>query len=301
MKISCHHDADGVSAGALFFRAKGLVVNEDEIEFPTEFGDIGEDVDVVLDQTPKEEFGGVVIDHHPQDEDETSYSLIGGDKPTGALVFDNFKDSIPSSEYWKVVVSTSGDASIEKTPAKVWKSSPKLLNQVGDYNYKRNNYSGGVFLLPIYKRLSSLINGACKKGDEFEAFRILYQAREPSDILNDPFLQNAREKVKKERRSSQNNGTLYDISDYFRYFTHESNYRVNGGICHTMMDEEEVKTVIVHNLKSNRMSIRGEMTNYVKDYFKDDDFVEIGGHDIAAGGKVMDLDKFQDKLFKLKI
>ncbi|RLG92276.1 hypothetical protein DRO37_09430, partial [Candidatus Bathyarchaeota archaeon] len=102
MRIHAHHDADGVSAVAMYILANNYVSSE--VAFPEIFGEFAEDTKVMIDMYPnKPDFEGLVIDHHPDIWREKRFQLIHSDiKPASLLVYELYKDRIPQERWWYV-------------------------------------------------------------------------------------------------------------------------------------------------------------------------------------------------------
>ncbi len=198
--VATHHDADGIASLCLFIEAQSAHI---EYEFPDEFGGTTEDTDVVLDMTPDPEFGGKVIDHHPQHEDEEdrNYELFFGHKPASILTLEKYRDKIDRNEYWKVMTGAVGDMAPEKVPSYVWREEPSLLDTISYFK----GYSGDdkiSFRLPKFKKLSSGINSLCKIDMPEKAVNVLHRSDSPDDLIYNKECENARSEVRKEEKES---------------------------------------------------------------------------------------------------
>ena len=285
VKIVTHHDADGVSSAILLLKSLGLKYNEVEIIFPEEFGDVTSNPDFCLDMRPdkgSEHFIGSVIDHHPGHPKEHDYQLYWEDVPTSVVVFNNFNDLIDSKDRWYAAVGAVGDGQPEKIPYQLFQEFPELLD------IKRTKVYKGKFTefteLPLYKSISSPVNALIRIGKPIEALRLLWDCKNPSDILKVKEFEIAKAKMWAEINKVLNTkGISYRIGYYIHVWTIESRYNI-GGVIASMDSSDNGVTSIVYNKKTGAGNIRGDLSKLIEMKFLEHG-ITAGGHYGFAGFK----------------
>ena len=286
MKLHCHHDADGITSGVLFYTAmKNMGMEVDEIIYPDEFGGVDdwESGDTMVDMTPVDPtIEGMVYDHHPSHppESERNYQLVWDSVPASLIVYNEFKDKLDYEDKWKVAVGVSGDGQPQVIPVEIWREYPELTIVY------RSEYYNKTYDNPMYMILSSLVNSACRLGTPDISFKVLLDAKSPLDLLNNGTLQDNRKTVSKITKNAQSEGTKILLPKGVVLLTYNSLYSLSGRLASAMASSGT--TSIALNEQDGSFSVRGALANLIKDILDDypDDF-KIGGHDGFLGGKCL--------------
>jgi len=293
--IHAHYDADGVTSA--LFTAYHLK-HKCDIVFPDKFGDVSNcnDGDYMVDMRPTENISGInVIDHHPGHFEEPNYNLIWKPYPAGKICWEEFKDDIPRKEWWKLVVSTSGDVAIYETPYEVWKEFPILFQKNKSSTWKR--FGGGntnkTFWsgYPFYQwRLSSPINALCRIGKPDVAYTLLKICQSPVQLVSHPDGIDAKEKVNKEtdKAIKGSDMTQYDFHSGYglMLIVYNSKYRISGRISAMLLSEPQYSnyTIMAINKKDGKGSMRGDLCNFFKGILEENlDYIKTAGHGVAMG------------------
>ena len=284
MTITTHTDADGMSAGFLY----GLATEDADINI-NNFGEIAEGSTAVLDMHPTSDpdFKGICIDHHPDHPTgmKLKYKLYYDTVPTSAIVWNNFHEKIPHSEWWKAAIGCVGDMQSYSIPTKVWNDFPILREKYTQlYGWKHTPFS-----LRVYQKLSSGLNALSRMGQAFLAMDVLEESKYPMDLITDPRCEEAREVLKKETNSQLSDMRLIEYEGVtFGYISSELSV---GGRIATQLSRELRETVLVQNLSDGAFSIRGDLTSWIADKIAEVSkekgiTVEVGGHPQAKGGTI---------------
>lgn len=283
--VATHHDADGLSAGALLTIA---IPNFDKIIMPTPFGNVmdeetGELASVILDfgRPIQEEFKGISIDHHPQPETDT-YDLIWRPYPTARIVYELLKNKIPEDQHWKCAIGCTGDGQPEKIPLEVLMNNKTLFEEVGKFSFKGNPWS-----LPVYRMLSSPINAICRVGSPYEGYAIIKDAKTPWDILENPSLRSAQAQVKAEvNKVIKGKDLILKRYKGVYFFKYSSAYSLEGRIG-TQLNASTFgqPTFIVVNVRLKKFSIRGDLALVISSFLNAKG-IKAGGHAGYAGGSL---------------
>ena len=268
--IASHYDADGCYSAALF----SMVFDIEKIYFPWIFGDysmiketVGEEtkeikIDVALDLgAPKEDFDGVVIDHHVRIEDP-KYTQIYMNIPTTGIVYELFKDKIPDEHKWKVAGGLVGDGQAEKVPIEIWEMFPELLETRGKIYSSYAKFK--EYPYPLYRQLSSPVNAMCRMGNPETAYEIICRAKTPFDILNNIAMMNDQKALNVEIRSLFKEGIMeYNVRHYCTVVIINSDKRIGSRVCSALSGMNSGKTWIVINEGTKKFSMRGDLADYI--------------------------------------
>lgn len=288
--LAVHHDADGIASGVLLCKGLGLKSKDVTLHFPEAFGDVTNE-DYVCDMCPIDPtYKGIVYDHHPghPSKKKRNYKLIHGDVPAGVVVFNKFKNKIPKKDWWKVVCSAVGDMQPESIPLEIFREFPNLLNK---QEYLRNNWGNDEppLRLRTFNLLSSPINALTRFGELKQAFDLLYNVKSPEALINNPIVAKYKRKQKAEvnkiyKAWGDSLPRPLSIKELFLFAVIDSDLPMHGYMAsklHGSADDDI--TTIVLNLRTGALSIRGMLTNIVKDEFNKNG-IESGGHAYASGG-----------------
>jgi len=275
-KIRYHHDADGItSAYLLSYGVKSPVLDG----WDGEFGDTTglAKGDWMVDMRPLQNMEGLnVIDHHLPHREDRAYKLISDNVPASLITWREFKEEIPKSEWWKVVIGIVGDGQPELIPTEVFDSCPQLLSNVKTSSYvSYGKWKIGYY--PAYKLLSSYINAFLRQHKFTEALNLLTYSQNPLNILNSKSAQMAKQAVKTEFENIIRSCNSYDFGN-FALFLFNSDFRMSGYVASVMQGALDGKTVISINRKDGSGSIRGDLAFYWKDKLSHLDYLIIGGH-----------------------
>lgn len=282
IKISTHHDADGVASAVLLVKGKGLKEGEYNVNFPEKFGYVT-DEDFCLDMRPTSpEYKGFVIDHHPGHSEDRKYKLVFGDVPATVLVYNEFKDKIPKEDAWKVSVGAMGDSQPETIPSEIWGKYPELLDETVRVYLKYGNESQmSVYPNRVFTLLSSPINAACRLSKPDIAFGVLRDARDPYDILEDKQLISFKNKLAGIRKYTLEHLGQTIQTRNFCFVQYEAEARIEGIIA-LKLQQQTRKTTISLNTKTMSGSIRGVLTTWLVEKMNMVG-IEAGGHAAFAG------------------
>lgn len=296
-KLALHDDADGVSSAVLLsfaLKIRKVWAPEDFGEWPIVTVENEEPPDACVDMVPANpDWAGFCIDHHPghPPEDKRKYRLIHGDVPTAVIVYELFKELIPEEQHWKVVVGAVGDGQPELIPPEIWLKFPILLEEAVSTweRYKKMETS----TYPLYLRLSSGINAACKIPDQwYVAYSVLRNAKSPWDLLTDPSLKAAREYVDEERSRILQESSPIQLRNGIRLWPFESETKLERTLAFEMWETEK-RTTIAINLKTGRGSIRGTLATLIYQYLQNKGY-KASGHPGYGGLKLRKDQKFED-------
>lgn len=280
-KLAMHDDADGLSSGVLLT----YVFKTAEVFSPEVFGEV-EDADVCTDMKPvNKEWTGLCFDHHPghPEEKDRKYRLVWGDEPATKVVYDVMKDMIPAEQHWKMAIGTCGDGRADIVPMELWRRFPILLSNFQSVYENRGSIK--IYPMPVYMRIVSGINAACKiPGKWYTAYTVLRGSQDPSDLIFDDALNLARKLVNEEQRRCIREHSILDLNDYIRVWPIESEYRVQRGLA-WRAEQIDHKTVVVVNYKNGAISIRGVLSDIICETLKKKGY-EMGGHPGFAGGSL---------------
>jgi len=308
--IATHHDADGIYSGALFSR----VFEIKEVRIPEDFQDYGyerineagkkiskEHVGLDLGQPISKEFDGVAFDHH--EHIEPWYHLVHRRYPTGLIIYEVFKDEIPPEEKWKVVGSLIGDGSPEFTPTEIWDTFGKVLFERRARVYPKYKVNPNVYrYFPIYRLLSSPVNACCRAGYPLEAYKIVRNAKVPTDIIEHPTFKEMEEEIRNEEKKIwEEFGKIgvVKLSTEIHSFIMGSKYKMSGRIASKLRNMDNDKTWIVVNNIKGEISIRGELASFVSDKLSNSEF-KLGGHRGYVGGKLQNTQTAEDFINALR-
>ena len=294
-QIAVHDDADGLTSAVLLAKFHDV----QKIFVPDEFGDTLDpetksDSEVMVDMVPLNPMKDILVfDHHPNHpaKEERKYTLIWDSVPTSLIVYSIFEDLIPEQERWKVAVGLVGDGQAELIPPSIWKAFPELLMGYGTVYEKYGDVK--ISSWPVYIRLSSGINAACKLGSDkwYTAYQVLKNATTPLQILTDPSLEAAKDLV--EREKARILGTTHPIElNYIRLWDLDSEYKMERHLA-PIVGKETWKSDLLVNTKTRRISLRGSLTLWVVEEMNKMGY-QINGHPGFCGGRLPEDKEFED-------
>lgn len=276
--ISCHKDADGITAGVFSsYKYKIRKVN-----FPPVFGQVM-DEDIMFDMTPKNDCNSLVVDHHPPKIDLPSARVIlsASEEPASLISWHLFKDVVPREHWWKLMVGLAGDGHPERLPTEAWEASKCLLDDTGSFVYsKGKDY---LFTYPIWTQLSSGINALARANWKEKAFDVLKEADTPYDVIKDPIVQEYKKKISEDTIRVFKESKPIDLG-HVLLWQMSSMYSITG-ILASRLYETRKKTTVVLNTGNNSMSIRGVLARYLQEKLVG--IVEAGGHWGFVGGTLL--------------
>ena len=287
MKIHAHHDADGVSAVAMYILANNE--NPAYVYFPDIFGEFHDDTEIMIDMYPnKPDFKGLVIDHHPDIWQEKQFQLIHSDtKPASLIVFELFKNKIPEERWWFVAVGLTGDAADCLIPIEVHEKFPILRREVSS-----SGKYGSAKDLPLWKYLPGIINAYCKTGRPQDALNTLLYCQNPLDLFEDEEGWDLKQLLMQEINRVEKNLKFVEVADSILLAAFYSDYNIGGTIA-SRWHSSTGKTIIIINKKDWSFNIRGDLTYWtihlLRRKFPE---INVGGHPVAAGG-IMNPDIFK--------
>ena len=304
-KLALHDDADGVSSAVLL----SYVFKVEKVWAPSDFGvwnikpykdKTGQTIyppDVCVDMVPANpKWDGFCIDHHPAHppEDKRVYRLIHGDVPTAVIIYKLFRNYIPKEHRWKVVVGAVGDGQPEVIPPEIWREYPELLEKYISTWERYSRIETSSF--PLYLKLSSPINAACKIPDKwYIAYSVLRAAKSPLDILEDSALKNAKEYVDDEFKQVVKNSHAIELTNGIRLCTISTELKLERTIAYMLEQKDKITTVVI-NEKTKRGSIRGTLATLVYEHLQQEGF-KASGHP-GFGGLVLSPTQTIDELYK---
>lgn len=277
--IAAHGDADGISSAVLL----SCIREPAEVLIPRLFGDAS-NADIMVDMVPAEGFQGINIDHHPTQPDNPSYTLVWADIPSSLIVYTLFRDKISSDEWWKVAIGCVGDGQEARIPVEVWDRWGELLEQeiaVGFGYMKKDKDSGGggmyAYLNPVWYRISSNVNMACRVGKGEIAYRIARNASTPFDLISDPALLECRKKVNSEIVNIMKEQRPIDIKGKVEYWAFTSDIDVASLLATRLYGKSKVTTIAI-NQTTGKFSIRGVLSPYLVKKLEPFNIATMGGH-----------------------
>jgi len=284
-KLALHDDADGVSSAVLLsyvFKILRVWAPEDFGEWPIKsyLKDGKEEIppDACVDMVPQDpNWQGLAIDHHPghPPEDKRAYQLIHGDAPTAIVVYSLFKEVIPKEQRWKVVVGAVGDGQPELIPPEIWREFPVLLEETVTSWEKYGKIETNNF--PVYLRLSSGINAACKLPEKwYIAYSTLRNAKSPWDLLKDSSLKSAKEIMADEKSKVYRESTPIQLRNGIRVWGFNSETKIERTVAWEIWEKDK-RTVVAVNMSTGRGSIRGTLATLVYEHLSQHGF-RASGH-----------------------
>jgi len=314
-KLAMHNDADGISAGVLL----SFILNIKKVWSPPDFGEWpikpyklpGKEEfemppDMCVDMVPQDpQWEGLAIDHHPghPSEAQRKYQLIFGDVPASVVVYRCFRDYIPPEQRWKVVVGAVGDVQPETVPPEVWREHPELLEGSVTLWKKYGKYSRSsplsINTLPLYCKLSSGINAACKIPDKwFLAYSVLRNAKSPWELLKDASLKTAKTFVKDQHDKVLEETSPILLRNGILFWSFSSEVAVERTLAWELC-EKEMKTVVAINEYTGRGSIRGVLATLVYEHFAKNG-LKASGHP-GFGGLRLKQGQTADDIYKILV
>lgn len=318
--IAIHGDADGISSGVLL----SFIKEPGEVQIPTPFGN-APNADIMADMVPVEGFDKLCFDHHPNHPDDLKsveykdkavevtttpalpYTLVWGNMPASLIIYNIFKDKIPQEEWWKVAIGCVGDGSESMIPLEVWDKCQELLEQevaVG-FPYTKGGDGGGggsmyAFLNPIWFRLSSSINMACRVGKGLTGYRIAKHAENPMDIIGDPSLGECRKKVNSEIARVMKEHRPIDIKGKVEFWSFTSDVNLPSLLATRLYGKTRITTIAI-NQTTGKFSIRGVLSNYLTKKLAPYKIAIMGGHAGFVGANLAPGKSSKDLLDALRI
>lgn len=296
--VRCHYDADGVTSG--YFTTFGVKDSVLEVlDYKKGFGycdDLSKD-DWIVDMKPQNKnFTGHCIDHHFPHPDDRKYELtpnLSSDAvhyssdiiPASYIAWEKFKDVIPKSEWWKIVIGLVGDGSPELIPNEVFDMHPILLQKFKTSAF--NSYGRWkISEYPLYILMSSCINAFLRKFDNESAIFLIKAAQSPLDIYLSEDVAIAKRDVKNEFATVVKDMDSISIGR-LTVIGFDSRFRMSGYVSSSLSDAFSGQTVAAINKKTGSLSLRGDLAPYYKNIItKNLDYVTIDGHRKFMGGKV---------------
>lgn len=305
--IRAHHDADGITSA--LFTSYGVPESEIEIQ-PTgkDFGDtsgLTKD-DWMVDMRPTNpEWAGTCIDHHFPHPKDRKYKLIPEipDEyvhlardivPATYISWNEFKDKIPKSEWFKICIGLGGDGALEMVPKEVFDECPMLLHNVKTSAYQSYG-KWNINTFPLYSLLSSCINAFLRKGDYETAIYVMKFCQSPMELYNLPDVQIAKKDVANDYKTCIVNSEMYEFGNLV-VILFDSKYRMSGYVASSVMDSFRGKTIMAINNKTGSISLRGKLAPYYKYKLSELDYINLDGHCYDDTTEVLTDDGF--KLFK---
>jgi len=286
-RVATHSDADGITAAVL----TNYELEFESLIFPP-FGEISS-VELSLDMYAKDSsYSGIMIDHHKTILDYPNATLIHADYPTSLMCYKLFKDSI--TESWKVVVGLAGDGYPYLTPMNVWLEYPELVDDIGVFLHSK----GKDYFFPkqYWTELSSSINDVCRINKPEIAFKILKEAKKPSDVINSGEVESARKEISKEESAIRSTYRPLDMGAYLVWkISTPYNFAY---LASSLSSQRKGKTVLLYNSYNDSIHVRGVLTSYLRMILKD--VADIGGHEGFMGGKLFPGKNFNDLLNALR-
>ena len=283
MKILAHHDADGITT-AYFTQFE---YGESEIIFPETFGDVKKfkKGDIMVDMRPTSpDIEGIVIDHHLPHPEERKYKLIQADYPASLIAWEQFKDKIPETEWWKLEIGLGGDGALHLTPPIIFQKCPLLLKHVKTSSYYQ--YSKlRINTIPIYKELSSAINCFLRKSEFDTALNLMKYADNPLTLVTSEDVKLAKADIKNEFTSIVRDMETIEFGNLI-VIIFQSKYRMTGYIASALSNVFNSKTILSIDTRTGSLSLRGDLALYYKDLLKKLPYLDIDGHPGFMGGKI---------------
>ncbi len=287
--ISVHHDADGLSSGALFAHAIGKGIDDVEFVYPEIFGETeGEEIDLVLDQAPIDpDFDGVVVDHHDAHFGRNnSYELVYSPQYcTARIVWESLKEKIPDELEWKTAIGIAGDGGEDEIPPELFLKSPEMLTDTGytygkQYGKKLEYNEQHSFVMA-----KSLLNYGTRIGEYEQTMRKLMHSSSVMDIIHDDQLLNAKDTIQREMKNIYKDSSQAKIEVYgdLSYIDYSSDFRL--WIAQDMYSKSN-KTTIALNKETGSFSVRGPLAQLIARMLDEIEGISAGGHLSYAGGRL---------------
>jgi len=299
--INSHFDADGISSAVLLMKAKGLKLKNTKVLFPKElgFGVATGKIDYMLDMHPVDDnLKCTVYDHHENPpyppKEKRGYKLIYDEVPTALVIWNKHKDTIPESEWFKVLVGITGDQVPEVIPPIIIKKNPELLERI----------TYGDFSMHKFEQLSSPINAAARFGFHELAFEELYKAKCPNDIIKNPVLlkyKSLQSALKTQIRKSWALDEIpkpFIIKNWCQVAIIDTEFGMNGYMASSMAGDENITTICI-NKQTGAISIRGTFTSLLIEGLTKHG-ITAGGHPRAAGGHIPKEKTYKDVIKIIK-
>ena len=276
--VRTHRDSDGIVTG--YFVSYSVKNPKIEI-WDGEFGDTTDmkSGDWMCDMRPSKNMEGInVIDHHLPHPTDRKYNAILDTVPAGLIAWNNFKEDIPKSEWWKLAISCVGDGQPELIPPEVFEECPKLLTQIKTSSFQNKyTFKWEMRYFPMYKLLSSGINAMLRKKDYENALNLLKFAETPTDIIKSPESIKAKAEVRTEYEKILKSCDSYEF-DNLRLVIYSSPYRMAGYVATDMLADADGKCIMAINRQDNHGSLRGELAYYWRNKLKNLPYLVIDGH-----------------------
>lgn len=286
-----HDDADGISSAVLLTHVFKTI----KVYCPENFGvwdplpDLSKNYippDVVTDMVPQNPtWKGICFDHHPNHPpvSERKYTLVWDQIPATGIVYKCFKEQIPDQYKWKVAVGLTGDGASDLIPPEIWQRYPELLDGYASVYEKYGRLS--IYSYPIYMRLSSFVNAACKIPDKwYTAYQVLKNAKHPLDVIEDPALVACKAAVSDEYKRILKDSSPIDFPQ-IRVWRIDSEMKLERTFG-WKSEETDHKTTIVINTKTKRISIRGVLSLVIYTELKKLGY-QVNGHPGFGGGRLI--------------
>lgn len=296
--IRAHHDADGIISAYLtsFHYPKATIEVWDG-----KFGDTTglKKGDIMCDMKPLQNMDGlIVIDHHLPHREDHKYELISDDVPASLIAWNNFKDDIPKSEWWKLAAGLMGDGQPELIPTEIFDECPELLIKVKTSSYKSyGKWSIGSY--PVYRLISSPINAFLRKHQFTDALNLVRYSQKPTNILHSIKAQAAKRDVAMEHENIIKTANMYEF-DNLVVFIFNSDFRMTGYIASSMGDTFSGKAIMAINRKDGFGSLRGDLAYYWRDKLKHLEYLTLDGHPGFCGlNLTVNPDTFVEDIIKV--
>jgi hypothetical protein len=302
-KLALHDDADGITSAVLMSYACKIykvwapddfgewpivpykVPGQQEYELPP---------DVCVDMVPANpDWVGFCFDHHPghPPEEKRKYKLVYADVPASLIIYTVFKDFIPQEQRWKVVVGAVGDGQPELVPTEIWREFPVLLEECISSWEKYGKVETVSY--PLYMRLSSGINAACKLPEKwYVAYSVLRNAKSPWDLLSDPSLKAAKEFLDEERSKIYSETNPIQLRNGIRIWPFASETKIERTLAWELWEKDK-KTTIAINTQTGRGSIRGTLATLIYEHLSANGF-KASGHPGFGGLKLKSGQTWED-------
>jgi hypothetical protein len=263
--------------------------NTRDVRFP-QFNEYLTDVALDLGSPKLPTFDGIVVDHHPDHPIQRNYKLFWDKVPTGLIIWNEMKDYIPKSQWWRVAGSLTGDSAIEYLPPEIWDSFPQLLDTKSSIYRDTKTYKikmGRPY--PIYVYLSSGVNALCRMGNPAEALKKCLTWRSPIDAVTDLDVIEAKHLLDIEENTIMKRKPIAEIVrnrfSIIKISSSRPEFSMSGYMASHLMGQNEFLTIVVINETNGEVSIRGKLAKYLADKLRTKGY-KSGGHAIAAGATV---------------
>jgi len=294
--ISAHSDADGISSAVLF---NTLLSKQREVVFPEHFGDYTEETLCMLDMKPREGYRGYCIDHHPEHPSNREYTLLWDSVPTGLIIWNNYRERIPREKWWIVGCSCVGDGQPYLIPREVFREEPSLLDRTESLYPRESGVleSARIYDSPVWLQLSSPLNNLAKVGLAQTAYELLKNTSRPIDLITDPAVLDAKERVKEEKKNALRTGIYESIGEVIVGIV-DSEVKIESEIAR-ILESETKKTAIILNERRKAGSVRGVLSEELKALFRDGELLIVDGHSGYMGVEIVgNLDESIERIRK---